>query len=113
MSSVSASGWMSGSRRGYSRSGSPDVPGGGHGLLVAGSRAVAGAHQRGQQAWPLRPVRPALARAWHGPGGARLAQVVKACWVEPLDEGLAKTVGELLGRAGTSDVIDAAVVAAE
>ena len=40
-----------------------------------------------------------------------LAQVVKACFVEPLEEGLAKQAGELLGRAKTSDVVDAAVVA--
>jgi hypothetical protein len=59
---------------------------------------------------PVIPA-PALAQAWRGPRSARVAQVVKACWVEPLDEGLAKAVGELLGRARTSDVVDAAVVA--
>jgi len=40
-----------------------------------------------------------------------LAQVVNACFVESMEEGLAKVAGELLGRAKTSDVVDAAVVA--
>ena len=59
---------------------------------------------------PVIPA-PALAQAWRGSRQARLAQVVNACWVEPLDEALAKQAGELCGRAGTADVIDAAVVA--
>jgi hypothetical protein len=37
--------------------------------------------------------------------------VVKACWVEPLEETLATSAGELCGRIRTSDVVDAAVVA--
>lgn len=59
------------------------------------------------------PVVPAaaLAQAWRSPRQARLAQVVKACFVEPLEESLAKAAGELLGRAKASDVVDAAVVA--
>ena len=40
-----------------------------------------------------------------------MAQLVKACFVEPLEEDLAKAAGELLGRAKGSDVVDAAVVA--
>ena len=59
---------------------------------------------------PVIPA-PALAQAWRNPRQARLAQVVKACWVEPLDETLARSAGELCGRARTSDVVDAAVVA--
>jgi len=59
---------------------------------------------------PVIPA-PALAHAWRTPHQARLAQVVKACWVEPLDETLARSAGELCGRARTSDVVDAAVVA--
>lgn len=54
---------------------------------------------------------PALAQAWRSHRQARLAQLVKACWVEPLDESLAKSAGELCGVAKTSDVVDAAVVA--
>lgn len=59
------------------------------------------------------PVVPALAlaQAWRSPRQARLAQLVKACWVEPLDESLAKSAGELCAAAKTSDVVDAAVVA--
>ncbi len=59
---------------------------------------------------PVIPA-PVLAQAWRSPRQARLAQVVKACFVEPLEEGLAKTAGELLGWAKVSDVVDAAVVA--
>lgn len=59
---------------------------------------------------PVIPA-PALAQAWRTPRQARLHRVVKACWVEPLDETLAKSAGELCGRAKTSDVVDAAVVA--
>ena len=54
---------------------------------------------------------PVLLQAWRGPRQARLAQVVNACFVEPLEESLARTAGELLGRAKVSDVVDAAVVA--
>ena len=59
---------------------------------------------------PVIPA-PVLAQAWRGPRQARLAQVVNACFVESLDEGLAKASGELLGRAKVSDVVDATVVA--
>jgi hypothetical protein len=59
---------------------------------------------------PVIPA-PALAQAWRTPRQARLHQLVKASWVETLDEPLAKSAGELCGRAKTSDVVDAAVVA--
>jgi hypothetical protein len=36
---------------------------------------------------------------------------VNACFVDPLDEALAKSAGELCGRAKLADVVDAAVVA--
>jgi hypothetical protein len=58
---------------------------------------------------PVIPA-PALAQAWRTPRQARLHQVV-ASWVEPLDEPLAKSAGELCGRDKTSNVVDAAVVA--
>jgi hypothetical protein len=59
------------------------------------------------------PVIPAaaLAQAWRSHRQARLAQVVNACVVDPLDERLAKTAGELCGTSKTRDIIDAAVVA--
>ncbi len=59
---------------------------------------------------PVIPA-PVLAQAWRSSRQARLAQVVNACFVEPLEESLARTAGELLGRAKVSDVVDAAVVA--
>ncbi|HEX9124392.1 MAG TPA: twitching motility protein PilT [Actinomycetota bacterium] len=59
------------------------------------------------------PVIPAaaLAQAWRSSRQARLAQVVRACFVEPLAEGLAKAAGKLVGRARASDMVDAGVVA--
>jgi hypothetical protein len=53
-----------------------------------------------------------LAQVWRGGGGrqARLARALRAVEVVPLDEDGGKRVGELLGYAGTSDAVDAAVV---
>jgi hypothetical protein len=36
---------------------------------------------------------------------------VNACFVDPLDEALAKSAGELCGKTKVADVVDAAVVA--
>lgn len=52
----------------------------------------------------------ALAQAWRGPRSARLAQLLEACEVHPMDEGIAKAAGELCGVTRTADVIDASVV---
>jgi hypothetical protein len=54
---------------------------------------------------------PALAQVWRGAPSARIANLLRSCTVEPLDEELAKAAGVLLGRSRTSDVIDATVVA--
>ncbi|HVL94107.1 MAG TPA: hypothetical protein VM264_12295 [Acidimicrobiales bacterium] len=52
-----------------------------------------------------------VAQAWRdGTRQARLAKALKHCRAEALDEGAARAVGELCGRAGTADVVDAAVV---
>ena len=53
-----------------------------------------------------------LAQVWRGGGGrqARLAVAMRAVEVVPLDEESGKRVGELLGRAGSADAVDAAVV---
>ena len=58
------------------------------------------------------PVIPAaaLAQAWRGPRQARLGQVVKACFVDPLEESAARATGELVGRTKGANVVDAAVV---
>lgn len=54
---------------------------------------------------------PVLAQAWRG--GARqasLARLLRQCCVEQMSEELARSVGVALANAGTSDVVDAAVV---
>lgn len=54
-----------------------------------------------------------LAQAWRdGARQARLAEFLTSSGVavEPLDELTAKAIGSLLGRTGTSDVVDASVV---
>ena len=61
----------------------------------------------------VRPVVPAgvLAQVWRGGGRqALLAQMLKQCQVEPLEEGMAKQVGVALQKAEKSDVVDASVV---
>jgi len=39
-----------------------------------------------------------------------LARMLAATEVMPMDEGIARAAGELMGAAGTSDVVDAVVV---
>ncbi|MGK2886444.1 MAG: hypothetical protein ACSLE8_17015 [Rhodococcus sp. (in: high G+C Gram-positive bacteria)] len=52
-----------------------------------------------------------LGQVWRGgPRQARLSQALGGIEVVPLDEPLGRAVGRLLGAAGMSDVIDAAVV---
>jgi hypothetical protein len=52
-----------------------------------------------------------LGQAWRGgPRQARLARALAGIDVRPLDEHLGRGAGELLGTAGSSDVIDAAIV---
>lgn len=53
---------------------------------------------------------PVVAQAWRG--GSRqalLAQLLRGCDVEALDDGLARAVGALAAKAGASDVVDACV----
>ena len=59
---------------------------------------------------PFIPA-PVLAQAWRGSRQARLAQLVNACFIDPLDEPLAKTAGELCGHSKTADIVAATVVA--
>jgi predicted nucleic acid-binding protein len=50
---------------------------------------------------------PVLAQAWRG--GSRqalLARLLAGCDVEPLDDEAARRTGELIGRAGTADIVD-------
>lgn len=51
-----------------------------------------------------------LAEAWRGPRNARMAMVLRGCRVEPLTPLLARRAGELCGRAGSQDSVDAIVV---
>lgn len=55
---------------------------------------------------------PVLAQAWRGGAGqAVLAKVLKGCAVLSTDEDVAKRAGVLLGESGTTDAVDAIVVA--
>lgn len=52
-----------------------------------------------------------LAQVWRGGSRqARLSQALAGIDVVPLDEHLGRATGELLGRTGQSDVIDAALI---
>lgn len=53
----------------------------------------------------------AVAQAWRGARSANLARALRGCKIEPLDDDLARVAGELCGRAGTSDAVDAVVMA--
>ncbi|TDQ46870.1 PIN domain-containing protein [Actinorugispora endophytica] len=58
-------------------------------------------------------VSPVVTRAWRdGAKQAMLARFLKGCLVVEPSERLAKAAGVLLGRSGTSDAVDALVVAA-
>lgn len=55
---------------------------------------------------------PVLTQAWRDGGKqARLSKLLGGCEIEPTSEGTAKAAGVLLGTSGTSDAIDAIVVA--
>lgn len=84
------------------------------GALVAAERnqrTVWAVHRRALERG-LRPTVPAgvLAQAWRGGPQAELSRLLKGCRIEDLDELRGRAAGEACGRAGTSDVIDAAVV---
>ncbi len=52
-----------------------------------------------------------VAQVWRDPSGrqARLARALRGIEIVPVDEHLAREAGVLLGRAGTTDVVDATV----
>lgn len=86
------------------------------GALVAAERgeralwaefAVAVADRR-----PIVVPSPVLTQVWRGRRTqALLSKLLGGCRVLPSDESLAKQAGVLLGRSGTSDAVDAIVVA--
>jgi predicted nucleic acid-binding protein len=58
----------------------------------------------------LHTSEPVVAQVWRSSSRqARLAKFLTACTVHPFDDG--RTVGRLLGRSGSSDVVDAHLVA--
>ena len=77
----------------------------------AGDRFMVGLHRRSidRQRVMIVPS-PALTQVWRG-GGARLAFLLRACVIHAPGEAVAKLAGTLLGRTGTSDAVDALVVA--
>ncbi len=58
------------------------------------------------------PTIPAvvLAQGWRGGPQPQMSRLLAGCYVEPLDEQLARSAGAACGRAGTSDIVDATVV---
>ncbi len=54
---------------------------------------------------------PVFAQVWRHQTQAIIARLVKACEVVPMDLALARDVGALCAAAGTSDIVDACVVA--
>lgn len=53
---------------------------------------------------------PVLGQVWRGGPQVQLSRALRGCRVEALSEPDARGAGAVLGRAGTSDVVDAAVV---
>lgn len=65
------------------------------------------AHRAGER--PVLPA-PVVAQAWRNGGRqARLARVLSGAELVVADGALSRRAGELLGRAGTTDVLDALV----
>jgi len=51
-----------------------------------------------------------IAQVYRGARSAVVAQLLRACVVEPVDERLAKRIGEVCGKAKVADVVDVSVV---
>ena len=60
----------------------------------------------------LRTSAIVVGQVWRNPDGrqARLARLLQAVDIRPVDEGMGRRAGVLLARAGTADPIDATVV---
>lgn len=59
---------------------------------------------------PVAPA-PVVAQVSRSPRQVQLRRLLRGCEVLALDESAAHAVGQLLGRSGTTDVVDATVVA--
>lgn len=83
------------------------------------SGALIAAERNDRRYWKVSKKRdelftvPAIVvtEVWRGGGNANLARALHGCDLESLDVDLAKAAGILCGRAGTSDPVDALVVA--
>ena len=85
------------------------------GALIAyerGSRTVQAFLERAyRQSEEVRTSTAVVAQAWHGePRQARLATLLRGVDERDLTSGQARTVGRLLRRAGTADVVDGALI---
>jgi predicted nucleic acid-binding protein len=89
---------------------------------VLDSGVLINAESRSKVAWSIkRRARgsralivstPVLTQVWRsGPRQAALCRFLKGCVLDSPSEAIAKRAGELLGRAGASDAVDAIVVA--
>ena len=83
------------------------------GVLVAADRNVRGvwAEHRVRLESGIVPVVPApvVAQASRSPAQVQLRRLLRGCEVVSLTEQSAHAAGQLLGRAGSADVVDAAV----
>jgi predicted nucleic acid-binding protein len=91
--------------------------------IVLDSGSLIGAESRDRNVWvvydealvtgqDLVVTTPVLAQVWRGgPRGAVLSRFLSRCVIDLPSEKVARHAGELLGRTGTSDAIDALVVA--
>lgn len=88
--------------------------------LTYDTGALIAAERGDQQMWGLHrrtlsrgvvPTIPAvvLAQGWRGGPQPQMSRLIAGCCVEPFDEQLARSAGAACGRAGTSDIVDAAV----
>ena len=89
--------------------------------VVYDSGALVAAERNDRRLWADHRVRleagvvpvvpaPVVAQVSRSPRQAQLRRLLRGCEVLALDEAMAHAVGRLLGRAGTSDVVDATVV---
>jgi predicted nucleic acid-binding protein len=51
-----------------------------------------------------------IAQAYRGPRSVVIARLLQACIVEPVDEHLAKRIGQVCAKAKVDDVVDVSVV---
>jgi hypothetical protein len=85
------------------------------GALIAADRAERRIWARHRALLAVREVptvpAPVVAQSWRGGGRqALLARLLVGCDVEALDDGQARAVGSLAGRAATTDIVDVCVV---